>query len=96
MKKLICQKFLNKKDFLDVHSSNSKAYFHFHPDNIIKVLNENMFKIYSYDKNYDFIVINGNATLKNKCWYPEFGLSVPNYCIEVSLINGKSEISINW
>lgn len=84
------------KDFLDVHSSNSKAYFHFHPDNIIKVLNENMFKIYSYDKNYDFIVINGNATLKNKCWYPEFGLSVPNYCIEVSLINGKSEISINW
>ena len=39
---------------------------------------------------------NGCVKLLNSTWYPEFGVGIPNKCIEVTMKDINCETVINW
>lgn len=38
----------------------------------------------------------GRTDLETSTWHPSFGASVPNQCIAVELVHGRSEIQFSW
>jgi hypothetical protein len=41
-------------------------------------------------------VTGGRAVIRPAIWHPEFGLSVPNTCIEVTLFDEKTVFELAW
>lgn len=81
----------------DIISTNheAKARLHLHPDTRFRVLDEKNVDIYLFGRN--IISLNhqdGPIILENTTWHPEFGQSIPNYCLVLPLVSGRSNLII--
>lgn len=86
------------KDNFAGHDGNAHASFHFSPE--VDVYFEDRRNVGLISKNEKtlgtFEVRIGQPELLHKTWHPEFGKSVPNRCLAITLVEGTSEIAFFW
>ncbi len=79
-------------------TKEAEARFHFHPN--VKVChdgNKNLGTIQlPSGSNIVWTVIEGAGRLEKSTWHPRFGVSIPNFCLVVKLIKGKSKINFRY
>jgi len=86
------------EDLVEGRHDLAEARFHFHPD-VEVVLSEN-------EKAGTVLLPNGTemtwraeqgeARLESSTWHPRFGVSVPNRCLTIKLLDGKSQLRLAW
>ena len=82
-------------DCVGNHANNAVSRFFFHPEINISVDNDRLY--FSGNRFRGLISLrNWEYQLKNSEWYPEFGLSYANRCLEVYLPNKKMPLDITW
>ncbi len=82
-----------------VYSLNGKkavAYFYLHPFvQIISSSNNSIALKLEHDQIW-FNIVNGTIKVVDSKWFPEFGVSFPNKCIEVTFYGEKLLSDISW
>ena len=70
----------------------AEARFHFHPD--VKLTINSNYKsgtlLLAGNKTLFWSLDHGIAELKESTWHPKFGVSIPNFCLQIKLIKGLS------
>lgn len=81
-------------DYVTKTQKSSEARFHLHPDFKFELTSRNHYSLRDYSNNSVMLVdiLHGNARIEKTTWHPEFGVSIPNECLIVELINGKSNV----
>ena len=78
------------KDFIDGEYETAILRFYLHPN--IEFLQRNILKLTKV-RSLE-IVSNNTFNIVDASWYPEFGKSIKNKCIEMNVINGVNEIQL--
>ena len=83
-------------DYVTKTQKSSEARFHLHPDFKFELTSRNHYSLRDYSNNSVMLVdiLHGNARIEKTTWHPEFGVSIPNECLIVELINGKSNVFV--
>ena len=68
------------------------ARFHFHPDVQVTIQPNHKSGTVLMDNNKKlaWFIDHGFAGLEESFWYPKFGSSVPNFCLQIKLVKGVS------
>jgi uncharacterized heparinase superfamily protein len=74
------------------------AHFHFHPDVKVNINPKHTSGTISLAGNKTLIwsLDHGIGKLVKSTWHPKFGVSVPNVCLQIKLINGLSVIRLQF
>jgi uncharacterized heparinase superfamily protein len=85
-------------DRVEGSHKNAEARFHFHPIVVVQIgldLMEGTAKL--PDGNViSWRIDCGQARLEPSTWHPRFGQVVPNVCLVIKLLNGKSVLKFSW
>jgi uncharacterized heparinase superfamily protein len=86
------------EDRVDGTSAHSQARFHFHPAIQLEADAGGMQGRAQLPEG-DFIywqVDTGHAQVESTSWHPRFGVSMPNQCLTVDLVQGKCKVKWSW
>ena len=86
------------EDYVSETTKDAEARFHFHPD--VQVFNDDnrssgTIKLLD-GSSVEWNIIEGRVRLEPSTWHPKFGVSIPNICLVVKLINGLSKINFRY
>ena len=86
------------EDYVGETSQSAEARFHFHPD--VRVVHEPVngsFVASLFDSTVAILFVErGDATLEGSTWHPEFGVSIENTCLVISLVDRASKLRVKW
>lgn len=90
--------FFEIEDYLPDITKPSQARFHFHPDITLKISSDlsSGVLIFPNGKNVIFKIDVGKAHIESSSWHPKFGITIPNKCLVIDLINGMSKLTLSW
>ena len=92
---------LTIRDVIEGRYDSAEGYFHFYPS--VKIENEasdsngHFFSItLKGSKRINCCVQKGHSCMVSSAYHQEFGMSIPNQCLEVELNNDVSHLSFSW
>jgi uncharacterized heparinase superfamily protein len=90
--------FFEIEDYLPDITKPSQARFHFHPDITLKISSDlsSGVLIFPNGQNVIFKIDVGKAHIELSSWHPKFGITIPNKCLVIDLINGMSKLTLSW
>jgi len=76
----------------------AEACFHFHPDIqvTIKPNHKSGTVLMEGNKILTWFIDDGFAALEESFWYPKFGMTVPNFCLQIKLVKGVSVLRLRF
>ena len=76
---------------------NAVVRYHFHPDCQIEIYESGQIHIeLSGGRSLDLHIKGGKGSLVDTTYHPEFGLSLPNKCLEIMFAKNTVTTSMNW
>lgn len=85
------------RDRIEGAFNKARARYHFHPELDIKVDDAGRGRaVLPSGQVVDWQVPNGQGKLVYGSWHPEFGLSIPNHCLEVDFAGPEVELVFSW
>lgn len=89
---------LTVKDTVDGPHHSAEARFHFHPSVQIQTQHSpNTGRVCLPDGSLvEWHVEKGRAKLEPSTWHPRFGITTPNTCLVVKLVEGASTVRFTW
>jgi len=86
------------RDTIDGPFEKACARYHFHPE--VKLVSEGSWRqgrvILPSGHEVCWQVNNGQATLMDSTWHPEFGITISNRCLEIALDGPTAEVVFSW
>lgn len=83
-------------DQVEGRFANAVARFHFHPDVVVEGGDREGSLRLPNGREVNWRVSKGQALLSETTWHPEFGHSIPNRCLEVTLDGAAAEVLFSW
>lgn len=85
-------------DQLSAPSAPAQARFHFHPQVRMECGADGRggLALLPDGDEVEWSVERGQAVLEPSTWHPRFGVSVPNVCLSVRLVDGRSTVRFRW
>ena len=86
------------KDNVLGYYKTAEARFHFHPDIqvTIKPNHKSGTVLMEGNKILTWFIDDGFAALEESFWYPKFGMTVPNFCLQIKLVKGVSVLRLRF
>ena len=83
-----------KDSFIGKYES-AVSRFHFHPE-LTVTLNNSVLKVIGQTFTMTCDLTGLDAKLLPTEWYPEFGISIPNYCLNIRTTKSSLEMTFEW
>ena len=85
-------------DTIEGHYQSAKGCIHFHPNVRLSVekLKDQGELLLLGGKKIHWQLVNASASLVSSTYHPEFGMSIPNQCLEYRFLNSKASITFSW
>jgi len=84
------------KDQIQGRFNNATAYFHLHPSiSLLRASDSACFFQLNNGREIKLGITNGDMSIKDSFYSPEFGIRKKTKCLAVDLVNGKSELKVS-
>jgi uncharacterized heparinase superfamily protein len=85
------------RDSIEGKFREGVARYHFHPEVNLKMTNAGQGKgTLPGGQSFSFQIVRGNAQIVDTTYHPEFNVSLPNKCLEITLDGPEVKVTFSW
>jgi uncharacterized heparinase superfamily protein len=85
------------RDSIEGKFRDGVARYHFHPEVNLKMTNAGQGKgTLPGGQSFSFQIVRGNAQIVDTTYHPEFNVSLPNKCLEITLDGPEAMVTFSW